>query len=622
MMRHRIYKYIQTHFSQQPKDVDRLIISAYIKKNQVQVTKNTFLKSYLIPESNIEATKKLDHFISLIESHFTVIDLETVIELFEFVLSPADRVITGAVYTPKIIRENIVKNILHSQEPVLTKWKAADIACGCGGFLLTVAQHIKQNTNFTYKEIFKNNIFGLDIKKYSTVRTKLLLCILAISEGEDEAEFQFNLFTGDALNFNWARYVSNFNGFNCIVGNPPYVCSRKIDPSTKKFLSKFEVCSTGHPDLYIPFFEISLTLLKKNGFLGFITMNSFFKSLNGRALRAFFQKRKYSFKIYDFGTLQVFKKRSTYTCICLIQNSISETLDYTRMMSIKSLESNDHVFLKIPYINLKSRSGWNLLHSDVIHKIEAVGIPFSKKFKTRTGIATLKNEIFIFDPVSEDDEYYYLLNGSLFPIERSICKEIINSNKLTNEVELSSLTEKVIFPYEFINGKATILSERRLQSEYPCAHYYLKTKKKVLETRDKGEGEYAKWFAFGRTQSLEQMRYKLFFPHITPHTPHFIINTDENLFFYNGLAVIGKNEEELRFLEKLMSSKLFWFYLLNTSKPYTSGYISMSKNYIKDFGIFDFSDQDVAYVINENNPDELNTFFEKKYDVTLEDFKL
>ena len=90
------------------------------------------------------------------------------------------------------------------------------------------------------------------------------------------------------------------------------------------------------------------------------------------------------------------------------------------------------------------------------------------------------------------------------------------------------------------------------------------------------------------------------------------------MFFYNGLAVIGKNEQELKFLEKLMSSKIFWFYLQNTSKPYASGYISMSKNYIKDFGVYDFTELEIDYIINESCRSTLDIFFQSKYEVDLD----
>jgi hypothetical protein len=62
---------------------------------------------------------------------------------------------------------------------------------------------------------------------------------------------------------------------------------------------------------------------------------------------------------------------------------------------------------------------------------------------------------------------------------------------------------------------------------------------------------------------------------------------------------------------------LFWFYLKKTSKPYTSGYISMSKNYIRNFGIYSFSQEDINYILKEDKQEKLNIFFEKKYNVEI-----
>ena len=612
-----IYKYIQLNYPQQPKSVDRLIISAYIKKNKLTVKNNALIKEYLIHETELDDRKKLEEFIELINKYFSKFDLETLVELFEFVISPADRVVTGAVYTPKEVREYIVSQIFSYKCQINANWRAVDIACGCGSFLYTISKYIKKNTKFSYREIFQNNVFGLDIKSYAITRAKLLLSVLAISEGEDCDEFQFNLFTGDALNFDWAKKVESFNKFDCCVGNPPYVCSRKIEAETKKHLINYSVCSSGHPDLYIPFFQIGVELLKPDGVLGYITMNSFFKSLNGRSLREYFQAKRRAMKIIDFGTLQVFKKRSTYTCICLIRNEDSEFVEFNRLSTINELLSEKKIFSIINYSNLNSRSGWNLLSSELINKIESVGTPFSQKFKTRNGIATLKNEIYIFKPVSEDEDFYWVQNGSLYPIEKSICKEIVNPNRLTTQTSISNITEILIFPYEFSDGKAKIFSERFLKKNYPNTYKYLFAKRDALATRDNGNGNYPKWFAFGRTQSLELMRHKLFFPHITPHLPNYIINNDENLFFYNGIALIGNNEHEVLLAKKIMSSRLFWYYLKNTSKPYSSGYISMSKNYLKDFGVANFSTDEEKFILHESNKELLDDFFEKKYNVTL-----
>lgn len=612
-MNKEIFNYLQNNYTTDTFLVDRLIVSSFLRFNKIEVYNNVFIKKYIILESDINEYKALNKFIEIIKVQIKKFDLETLIELFEFVISPDDKIITGAIYTPKKIREYIIKQTLLNKN-INENFKIADISCGCGSFLYEAALYINKNTNRSFFEIIKENIFGLDIQHYSANRTKIVLSLLAIFNGEDNSEFKYNIYTGDALEFKWTNYITNFNGFRCIVGNPPYVCSRNIPIATKNHLSKWEVCSTGHPDLYIPFFQIGIENLSIDGILGYITMNTFFKSVNGRALREYFQKKKPLFRIIDFGTKQIFKSKSTYTCICLIENTQSEFLNYIKTNNLKF----DYKYNSLIYENLDFKNGWNLEETNLINKIEKIGKPFGELFKTRNGIATLKNNIYIFNPINEDNEFYYLkIDGEVFPIEKGICKNIINPNKFTKIDNVQEINRKVIFPYVHINSKVQLIDEDLFKKKFPFSYNYLKSKENLLAQRDKGEGNYEKWYAYGRNQSLEKLKFKLFFPHITPDIPNYVINTDENLLFHNGLAVVTENENELFFLQKLMSSKIFWFYIKNTSKPYGSDYYSLSRNYIKNFGVYDFSEEEKTYIINEQNKNKLDNFFEKKYDIQI-----
>ena len=143
------------------------------------------------------------------------------------------------------------------------------------------------------------------------------------------------------------------------------------------------------------------------------------------------------------------------------------------------LPNREKEFSRIPYSGLDSKSGWNLDSFETISKIESTGIPFGNLFNTRHGIATLKNDIFIFNPVKEDNDYYYLQNGSLFQIEKDICKDIINANRLSRAVTLDNFKEKVIFPYDN-NTKPNLLDEVYVKETYPKAYKYLKNKKKLF----------------------------------------------------------------------------------------------------------------------------------------------
>lgn len=616
-MNQKIIKFLKA-YSTQPHDVDRLIVSSFLEVNNMEVVYNDFLKSYIILGNDIEEHKWLDSFKRILNEVMPTFDLEVLIELFEFVISPSDRIVNGAVYTPLWIREYIINQCVESKKETTVNVKMADIACGCGGFLLTAAQELKKITGRSYHSIFSEQIFGLDIQAYSITRTKLLLSILALSEGEDRESFDFNLHVGDSLIFKWQGHVVNYTGFDIIIGNPPYVCARNLDDKAKQNLQNWSVCSTGNPDLYIPFFQIGLENLSDNGILGFITMNTFFKSVNGRALREYFAKQKVSFRIIDFGTLQVFRSKSTYTCICVIEKREQNCIRYYRSKNTEFPE-NENSFERVRYSALDSEKGWNLKDHNTVVRIESVGRQFKDVYTTRHGIATLRNSVYIFKPVREDRHYYYLMNeGIEYPIEKGICRDILNSNLLSRELTVEEAVEKVIFPYNYMD-KTMLMEERIFREIYPSAYAYLETQKDVLAERDKGKGEYENWYAFGRTQSLEKVRNKLFFPKMSDRPPYCIVNTDENLLFYNGQAIIGHTIEEMIVIKKLMESRLFWYYIRTTSKPYSSAYYSLNGNYINHFGICELSESDRDFLLKEQDKNAIDVFFERKYRIEITD---
>ena len=585
--------------------------------NNIKITKNKFILKYIVSAENTNEHELLGELLNIVKDEFLDFGFEELIKLFEFVISPSDRVVNGAVYTPYNIREFITSSSFNyfSEKESLS---VADISCGCGGFLFTACSFIKNQTNKSYQYIFKNNIHGLDIQEHSVTRTKILLSLLAIANGEDIPEFTFNIYSGDSLSFDWNHHIKSFSGFDLIIGNPPYVCSRNLSEATKTLLKNWSVCSSGNPDLYIPFFQIGLENLSKDGVMGYITMNSFFKSLNGRAIREYFHKNNILLKIIDFGSEQLFESKNTYTCICFLRKVELGSIYYTSANS-KAISSNNLLFEKISYDNLNHKKGWNLRNNHIMQKIESTGKPFGEIYKTRHGLATLKNNIYIFKPTHQDQTYYYISTdeNKKYKIEKKICRDVINSNKLSSNYTLGDLTEKIIFPYD--DGEnPKIIPEKKMIEEFPFAYAYLSSKKDILHLRDKGNNEYyPSWYAYGRTQSLQKIKNKLFLPKISKSSPYSIISTDENLMFYNGIAIVGHSLDELILIQKIINTRLFWYYISSTSKPYSSNYFSLNGNYIKNFGVYEFSSQDIAYIISEDDKDRLNHFIESKYEVKV-----
>ena len=179
------------------------------------------------------------------------------------------------------------------------------------------------------------------------------------------------------------------------------------------------------------------------------------------------------------------------------------------------------------------------------------------------------------------------------------------------------LVQQIIFPYLTFNDKAVLIDEKELQTHFPQAYKYLKLNKDKLALRDKGKGNYAAWYSFGRTQSLQNLEYKLFFPKYSNSNPYFIINTDRSVKFYNGLALIGNSLKEIEFARLIMQTRLFWFYISSTGKPYSANYYSLNGNYIRNFGIYNFNEHEIDYLLSEKDINKINSYFEAKYEIDL-----
>lgn len=577
-----IINFLNTH-NTNTTTINSLIVSNFLLFNKIKNVKNQLISSLNI-DSKSEIKSLLDEFISIgsIES------FEDLIESFEFVISPSHKILNGAVYTPKFIREYIVEKSIKKTKVATGKLKIGDISCGCGGFLITAAKYLKINTKKTYSSIYSENIFGIDVESYSIERTEILLTLFAILEGEDKRDFKYNLVVGNSLDYSWREknsQIEKSNGFDVIVGNPPYVCSRNMDSRTLKLLKDIEVSSSGHPDLYIPFFQIGIENLNPKGVLGYITVNTFLKSVNGRALRNYFSKNKVNLIIMNFGGEQLFKDRNTYTCLCFISFE-KPLVSYVRTSSDNIEKIDLNTIETFRYENLDNIDGWNLVNdfetSNFIKKIEKIGAPFGKLYQTRNGIATLKNEVYKFKPIREDGKYYYIKKKKIeYPIEKAICRNIINANKVKEEGDIERLLEKIIFPYD---ANLKIINEKTLIKKFPKTYSYFLDMKIELATRDKGKGSYEEWFAYGRRQSMDINKFKLFFAHISKR-PRFVLCEDRDLLFYNGISIISDDVSELLLIKKILESDIFFKYISHTTKDYSSGYISMSKNYIKKFGV-------------------------------------
>lgn len=100
----------------------------------------------------------------------------------------------------------------------------------------------------------------------------------------------------DALNLDFFAYAEK-EGFDTIIGNPPYVRARDIQPGTRQRLHSRLL--NGHSNLYLHFIEKCVRHLKPGGELIFITPRDFLKATGSARLNTW---------LHDQGTLTDFQE--------------------------------------------------------------------------------------------------------------------------------------------------------------------------------------------------------------------------------------------------------------------------------------------------------------------------
>lgn len=591
-------------------DIERMVIYAFVKKQKIDYDKSTMLKVYLLKLNETLAERAVEFF----DRVDSLLSLDFIVELFEQLIPEGEKKGRGIVYTPREIKEFVISCSCQTSIPPTV----IDPSCGCGAFLFTAAQYIHQRFNMSYCNIISQNIFGIDIDDDAIRKAKLLLELLACTNGEYE-EKTFNFICSNALNPKTISRARKWEskGFDCVIGNPPYVRFRNMSDESRNFLKHWSSANTGNVDLYMPFFEVGMALLKKGAVLSYITPNSYIQAVNGRKLREYLSIQNHPITIVDFRDAQVFKNVTSYTCITTIDSSINDTIiKYVRINQEETLDN--HNYSEYQTSTFKNGAPWRMRKNDIdfiIEKLESAGTPLSK-WKIRNGLATLKNDLYFFTPIKEDTKYYYRIYKDVeYKIERGICIKVAKPNIIKNEQDLINKSEIAIFPYVLKNQMFAIIGEEEMMSKYPCTYQFLVDHKAVLKQRDKGKADYPAWYAYGRSQGMNNFGKKLLIPYIASE-PIAVLSLDEKMLFYCGYALISNDEQELKILKCFLESDAFWYYIYHTSKPYSKGYMALAKNYLINFTIPDLTDKEKQYLLSCPSKHEINEWIWGKYGIS------
>ncbi len=201
------------------------------------------------------------------------------------------------------------------------------------------------------------------------------------------------------------------DGFDIVIGNPPYVRQEQIK-EFKPILQKQFDCYTGVADLFVYFFERGYQLLNTGGVLSYICSNKYFRSGYGEKLRDFLGKNTTIQQLIDFGDTDVFTAIAYPSIILFSKEKASKdaqlkALSWQQTEDLKDFPSVfDAQNFLMPQSALKA-DGWRLENTqvlDLLAKLRNAGKPLGEYVngKFYRGILTGFNEAFVIDRATRD----------------------------------------------------------------------------------------------------------------------------------------------------------------------------------------------------------------------------
>lgn len=500
------------------------------------------------------------------------------------------------------------------------------------------------------RSILQNSVFGVDIDPLAVEVTKFSLLLKALENSSLEeleayhrqthnrilpnldenikngnslvdmsyAQFDPSIHTNIALMtklkmFDWNIGFGN-RKFDAVIGNPPYIRVQNMvhySPEEYAFYkssySHYSTAVAETLDKYYLFIEKALSLLKENGRLGYIVPHKFMNIKAGAELRELLTANQSVRKILHFGTYQVFRNRSTYTCILVLSKQANEEFeigfiqDWNRFLFEHNADCTSYPAEFI------GRQPWSFLPQNISTHMEQIApacVPLSSLADIFVGVQTSADPIYIIHADREDEAFIYSHNrqNQEFRIEKGILRKSIYDTQLSSYEKITA-NSYIIFPYKNVNGKPVLYSLEEMTENYPCTLAYLESHREKLDRRNMPGRNEGNWFAFGRSQSIKRFiaGEHLVWPVLSTNSNY--VYDDEQVVFtgggngpFYGLEMQSSAQESIFYVQAILNHWLMELLVKSKASTFRGDYYSHGKQFIAMLPI---------YKINFENPDEV-----------------
>ncbi|GAA7261149.1 class I SAM-dependent DNA methyltransferase [Helicobacter pylori] len=355
----------------------------------------------------------------------------------------------------------------------------------------------------------------------------------------------------------------NFLGFDCIIGNPPYIRQEQIKDIKPLLQKQYQDFYNSTADIYTYFFALSFNLLKEKGFNAFITSNKYARAKYGAKLRELLLKKTTIVSYMELNALKVFESATVDTSIMsFIKQEPSKESDFRYYEPTpddkNDLKSARSLPMKQNALSTESFIFADATLLDLRDKMESVGTPLKDwDIQIYRGILTGANEAFII-PTEKREE---ILNACKTQEERKRTEALIKPILRGKDIKRYSYEWAGEWVINTHNGYTSNLKFKIPPidiEKYPALKSHLDSHWDTIATRsDQGDTPYH----LRNCAYLEDFeKEKIVYGEIVQEPRFYLDNGECELgYFYAEATSFILTGEHLRYLLGMLHSKLITF---------------------------------------------------------------
>ncbi|GAA9843478.1 class I SAM-dependent DNA methyltransferase [Helicobacter pylori] len=360
----------------------------------------------------------------------------------------------------------------------------------------------------------------------------------------------------------------DFLGFDCIIGNPPYIRQEHIKDLKPLLEKQYHDFYNSTADIYTYFFALAFHLLKEKGFSAFITSNKYARAKYGAQLRELLLKKTTIVSYMELNALKVFESAAVDTSIMnFIKQTPPKESDFKYYEPTENdkndLKSTPSLTMKQNALSTESFIFANTQLLDLRDKMESVGTPLKDwDIQINYGIKTGANEAFII-PTEKRDEILKNCDDTQKDergmSERERTKELIKPILRGKDIKRYSYEWAHLWVINTHNGYTSALKSKIPPidiEKYPATKAHLDSHYDTIATRyDQGDTPYH----LRNCAYLEDFeKEKIVYPCIMAKEPCFVY--EEKGFYAPAPAnIITGDKIEIKYITALLNSKCIYF---------------------------------------------------------------